>query len=81
MTIPHWPAMMKRATAAAYLDMSPASFENEILLGRIPHGVMFGGREHWRKDALDKALDQLTGEPAEPDYRRRLRERYGPQAA
>lgn len=76
-----WPALMKRQTAAAYLDMSPATFEKEILLGHFPHGFMIGGREHWRRDALDKALDQLTGEPDKPEWERELEKRYGPQAA
>jgi hypothetical protein len=40
-----WPAMMKRKTAAAYCDMSEAAFEREILAGRLPGGVTFGGRE------------------------------------
>ncbi len=67
MTIPHWPAMMKRATAAAYLDMSEAAFQREVASGRLPCAVSLGGRPHWRKLALDKAMDLLTGERAS-DY-------------
>jgi LPS sulfotransferase NodH len=71
--------MMKRKTAAEYCDMSEAAFEREIIAGRLPAGIMFGGREHWRKDALDAAFARLSGDTV-PDYRRRLRGDYG-QAA
>lgn len=80
MTTP-WPRMLKRDKAAAYCDLSVAAFEREIVAGRLPAGVMLGGREHWCKNALDRALDQLTGAQNVPDYRRKLQDRYGPQAA
>lgn len=57
-----WPGMMKRATAAEYCDMSEAAFEREVAAGRIPPAISFGGRPHWHKEALDKALTFLTGE-------------------
>ena len=57
-----WPAMMTRKTAMEYLDLSDAAFEREIAAGRIPAGVLFGGRPHWRKDAIDKALAIIAGE-------------------
>jgi len=76
-----WPRAMKRKTAAAYCDLSEAAFEREIVAGRLPAGVMLGGREHWCKNALDKALDQLTGAQDVPDYRKRLQDRYGSKAA
>lgn len=72
-----WPAMMKRRTAALYCDMSEAAFEREIVAGRLPAGIMFGGREHWRKDALDKAFDRLAGEADEPEYIKKWRAEYG----
>jgi predicted DNA-binding transcriptional regulator AlpA len=74
--------MMKRKTAAEYLDMSEAAFEREVISGRMPPPCKIGGREHWRKDAIDKALDMLTGQREDdvPEYRRRLRERYGKAA-
>lgn len=74
-----WPAMMKRKTAAEYCDMSEAAFEREIIAGRLPAGIIFGGREHWRREALDAAFARLSGE-AVPEYRRKLRGDYG-QAA
>jgi hypothetical protein len=75
-----WPEMMKRKTAAEYCDMSEAAFEREVISGRLPSGVVFGGREHWRKAALDRALDRLTGDDQMPEYRRKLREKYGKAA-
>ena len=76
-----WPAMMKRKTAAEYCDMSEAAFEREIMAGRLPSSVMFGGREHWRKESLDAAFSRLAGEADKvPEYRRRALGDYG-QAA
>lgn len=77
-----WPGMLKRKTAAEYLDMSEAAFEREVSAGRIPQPVTLGNRPHWRKDAIDAALARLTGDGdgAEPDYIRETRERYGKAA-
>ena len=76
-----WPRMLKRTRAAEYCDLSVAAFEREIIAGRLPAGVMLGGREHWCKNALDKALDMLTGAQDVPDYRKRLQAQYGSKAA
>lgn len=57
-----WPAMMKRRTAAEYLDMSIPSFEKEIAAGRLPEGVLLGGCLHWHRSTLDKALARIAGE-------------------
>lgn len=83
MSAPGWPRAMKRATAAAYCDMSETAFEREVLEGRFPVSFKVGGREHWCRNALDKALDIITGaaQDDEPDYRKALREKYGTQAA
>lgn len=77
----NWPRMMKRQTAAAYCDLSVGAFEREITAGRLPAPIVLGGREHWCKNALDRALDRLTGAEQVPDYRKKLLEQYGPQAA
>lgn len=71
---------MKRKTAAEYCDLSEASFEREVSLGKLPCGIKLGQREHWDRMALDAAISRLSGGDDEPDYRRKLRERYG-QAA
>lgn len=71
-----WPAMMKRQTVLKYLEVSEASLEREIATGRIPTAVMFGGRQHWHKDAIDKALASFTT-PSEPDYLAEMRSKIG----
>ncbi len=71
-----WPRMMKRATAAAYCELSVAGFEREIAAGRLPTPSILDGREHWCRAALDKALDIITGQLPMPDYREELRRRY-----
>lgn len=75
-----WPAMMSRKTAMEYLDVGEAAFEREIASGRIPEGVSFGGRPHWRRDVLDKALAVITGE-ATSDHIARFEERRRGKAA
>ena len=76
-----WPILMTRQTASRYLDLSEASFVREVQAGRLPDGVKVGGRMHWRRDALDAAIDRLTGNTPEPSYRRKLVEKYRGQAA
>jgi predicted DNA-binding transcriptional regulator AlpA len=68
MTSPGWPRMMRRATAAAYLDLSQAAFEREVIDGVVPMPVKLGGREHWCRVAIDAAMDRLTGDHV-PDWR------------
>jgi predicted DNA-binding transcriptional regulator AlpA len=63
-----WPAMMRRATAAAYCDLSVAEFEREIAAGNLPQPVTLGNHGHWSKSQLDQALAVLTGE-AQKDWR------------
>lgn len=76
-----WPGMMQRKTAAEYLDMSVPSFEKEIAAGNLPSGVMLGGRLHWRRETLDKALARLAGDIDDGDeIDKILGERYGKAA-
>jgi len=75
-----WPALMKRQTAADYCDMSVPSFLKEVLVGRFPASIMAGGREHWRKDALDAAIERLDAAQTET-AKGKLKARYGQQAA
>lgn len=78
MTYP--PALMLRKTAARYLDMSEAAFEREVIAGRFPGSIMVGGREHWRKEAIDAAIARLDGhDPNDPIEQ--VRARYGQKAA
>lgn len=69
--IPDWPRAMKRATAAAYCDMSVASFDKEVALGRLPGPVMLGGLHHWSRRAIDESLERLAGDTA-PDWREQV---------
>ena len=64
-----WPHMMRRATAAAYTDLSEHAFIGEVAKGRLPQATSFGGRDHWYRPALDKALALIAGESL-PDYDR-----------
>ncbi|SLK04037.1 hypothetical protein [Novosphingobium mathurense] len=69
-----WPALMKRKTAAEYCDLSEQAFLREVASGRLPPAVLFGGRDHWHKEALDRALALLCGEredDAEAEFWRR----------
>ncbi|MBA3879012.1 MAG: hypothetical protein C0500_04785 [Sphingobium sp.] len=58
---PYWPALMCRATAARYCDMTPAEFEGEVLAARLPMPMRIGKNDKWRRAAIDDALDQLAG--------------------
>lgn len=71
-----WSRMLKRSSAAAYLDMSEKAFEREVANGRLPQPVMLGGSNHWCRNAMDKALDRITGADPLPDYLRDFEARY-----
>lgn len=61
MSVPYWPAAMKRATAARYVELTPAQFEAEVIAGTLPQPVDLGGRPHWSRRKLDEALEALHG--------------------
>lgn len=67
-TAPDWPALMLRATAARYCDMTVAEFEREVVAQRLPMPVKLGGAERWHRRTLDEALERLAG-AAVPDWR------------
>jgi predicted DNA-binding transcriptional regulator AlpA len=58
-TWPDWPAAMKRATAAAYCDMSVASFNKEVAIGRLPSPILLGGLHHWTRTSIDQQINNL----------------------
>ena len=70
MTKPYWPAMLKRSSAAAYVELTVPEFEREVAAGTLPLPVKLGNHEHWSRARLDEALDRLTG--ADDDWKRRL---------
>lgn len=66
-----WPAMMPRRTAAEYCGLSERALVGEVAARRLPDGVLFGGRNHWHKETLDRAIALIAGEGT-PDYLRRF---------
>lgn len=74
------PRGLDRAEAAAYIGLSPASFDREVRDGRFPRPLPLATgkgknrlRGIWDRAALDAALDQLSGisggppQPLSPD--------------
>ena len=59
---------MKRATAAAYCDLSPAEFDTAVASAKLPLGFALGRSLHWSQVALDEHLDRLSGD-AVPHWR------------
>jgi len=55
---------MKRATAAAYCDMSIASFDREVAIGRLPAPILLGGLSHWTQTAIDEHIARIESEAA-----------------
>lgn len=83
--IARWPEMLVQRDAAEYCSLSVSAFEREVFAGRLPSPIRFGGKDHWRKAAIDKALDVLTGDARvagdDAPYRRKTRERHARQTA
>ncbi len=69
--LPYWPAMMKRATAARYCEMSAAEFERHVLSGHFPMPVKLGNTERWSRLRLDQAIERLYGGGGD-DWRAKL---------
>lgn len=57
-----WPKLMKRGTAAAYCDLAPAKFLQEVAAGRLPSPVKVGGEDHWSRDLIDDDIARITGQ-------------------
>jgi len=57
-----WPRAMKRATAAAYCDLSPAEFDTAVASAKLPLGFLLGRSLHWSQPALDEHLNRLSGD-------------------
>lgn len=54
-----WPEMMRRRTAAAYLDLSDAAFLREVDRARLPSPTTLGGRPSWSRSRIDRALASI----------------------
>lgn len=61
-SVPGWPAMMRRVTAAAYLDMSEAELERGVISGQIPMPIKIIDRERWSRHHIDEAVRLATSE-------------------
>ena len=56
------PRLMGRRRAAAYVGLSPNSFDAEVSNGTFPAPVSLSCRRRlWDRVALDRRLDQLSG--------------------
>lgn len=66
---PYWPYAMKRRTAAAYLEISEAGIEREVISGRLPTPKVIDGKERWLRSEIDAYLasGRENSEPM-PDY-------------
>lgn len=76
-----WPRLMKQTSAAEYCDMTVPAFEREVLAGRLPVARLVGGKDHWDRTALDKAIDAIMGSTEVPAYRQKLKDRLNAEAA
>lgn len=61
------PRGLAREQAAAYVGLSPNSFDLAVAEGRLPQPIRFNRRAVWDRLALDRALDIMSGLAAEPD--------------
>lgn len=61
--------MMLRKTAVQYCDISDAQFGREVMDRRLPQPVLFGGKEHWHRASLDRALAVIAGEESVSRWR------------
>ena len=50
-----------RKEAASYLCVSPPSFDKLVAEGTMPGPIRLLGRKVWDKQALDRALDAMSG--------------------
>lgn len=56
--IPHWPRVLRREAAAAYVGMSPALFVREVEAGNLPKPIALAGTvKGWVRDHLDSWID------------------------
>ena len=75
-----WPAMMRKQTLLEYLEIGEASLDREIIAGRLPSAVMIGNRQHWHRDAVDKALERLASGGHQVDLVQEMRDKIGKAA-
>lgn len=59
--LPDWPAVLSREQAAAYVNLSPAAFDEAVTRGTYPPGRAFKRRIQWARKALDESIDRHFG--------------------
>jgi len=53
--------VFSRAEAASYVSASVGYFDKLIRLGKMPQALPLPGVKRWDKNALDRAIDALSG--------------------
>jgi predicted DNA-binding transcriptional regulator AlpA len=62
------PRLINREVAAAYVSVSPTTFDEMVKTGRMPPPRMLVGRRRaWDVRALDAAVDRLPVDGADAD--------------
>lgn len=49
-----WPPNMGIKKACDYLDVGETKFREAVKAGEIPEPFLLGGKQHWRRDDLDR---------------------------
>jgi predicted DNA-binding transcriptional regulator AlpA len=55
----HGQRLLSRTEAAAYVNVSPSTFDKAVTRGTMPQPKLFEGRVVWDLTALDRAIDDL----------------------
>jgi hypothetical protein len=83
----HRPRLLGLDLAAAYVGLSTASFVKAVRAGTYPMAICTGTRRQWDVNALDAAIDRLSGAAASsprdesPDALHRAIDAYDPALA
>lgn len=59
--LPYWPRLLSREQAAAYLGVSPGTFDKEVQDGLWPAAERHGNRLLWDRLLLDRTQDERSG--------------------
>lgn len=55
-----WPQAMGIKKACEYLDIGETKFREMLKVGDLPEEFPLGGRPHWHRAELDKAIKTLS---------------------
>jgi hypothetical protein len=59
-----WPRLMRAETAARYVDEVSVEAFRRAVGGVYPQPIRVSGKgDRWLRDALDEAIDRLSGSP------------------